>query len=157
LKDESDKDFYKLYFAKPDSFLISILRERSTYRSEAVIAAGKLLSERGIDLETIKDQIEPSIEMREEFVEEVDVVKNPDLENYREELEERFQRGVDPESIRLALKEKGYNSFDMLEKEIETDENLKASRDGAWKKWVVAAGIIVIILRILRFLFRHSG
>jgi hypothetical protein len=147
----SEKDFYLLYAGKSSANLIAILKERSTYRNEAVIAAGKLLVERGIDLESIKDQVEPGEEPEEVFPEQ-EPIEDINLENYKQEIEEHFQRGADPESIRIALKEKGYNSFEMLHKEIETNENLKAARDGVWKKWVVGAGIIIIVLRILRVL-----
>jgi len=148
----SVENFIELFSERNNDYLISVLKERSTYHGNAVIAAGQMLRDRGIDLELIKDQIDPPVPLIDElkYVSE-DVEINPSYDKYKEEIELRMQNGNDPETIRLALKEKRYNGFEMLEEAVQKDGHLNGQKVN-WKTWLTVFGVIVVIIRIIRAL-----
>jgi hypothetical protein len=149
----SVENFAELFTEKDNKFLISVLKERASYHTNAVIAAGKMLSERGVDLQSIRDQIESqennSADALLYIPEEVE--ENPSYEKYKEEIELRMQNGMDPEAIRLSLKEKGYNGFDMIEQSVNQEEKLNGKKIN-WQTWLTVIGIIGIILKVIKLM-----
>ncbi|HEV8514748.1 MAG TPA: hypothetical protein VGQ59_15800 [Cyclobacteriaceae bacterium] len=138
---------------KTNDQLILILKEHSTYHKATVVAAGKILTERGIDLEKIKDQINPPEHIDEQKYVEEEMEIDPTYEKYKQEIESRLDNGTDIESLKVALKDKGYNGFDMINEAVQKGETVKGKN---WKKWVTGSAIALIALRLLRLILLNS-
>jgi parvulin-like peptidyl-prolyl isomerase len=153
---DSIDEIEKTLKRKTDDQLILILKERSTYHKATVIAAGKILTERGIDLQGIKSQIDSQMLTIDEqkYVEEEKEIQ-PTYEKYKQEIESRLEDGADVESVKIALKGKGYNGFDMINEAVQKDETVKGNNKN-WKKWLTVLGVAAVIIRLLRLILLNS-
>lgn len=135
----TEKEFLDRFNSKSDEALIEMWKNQSQYQPTAIAAIEKLLQGRGVD----------TTQLTQNKADELSI------DDFEEEISDRMDSSFSVESVRLAMKDKGYDASKMLENHIEANEEVKSKRNYLAAKVAIWGGVILVVLKVLKSLLKQ--